>query len=120
MTNAASMFPYLTVHLSIGTLDQIDFECDFEPLVDTGFSGGLAVPADLIPSSVAPDTYPIWRLADGTEVMTPAYTGYITIGNLPPVLTDIIALENAHLLGRAVTNNFRVIFDHGQEVIVES
>ncbi|HEY7063328.1 MAG TPA: hypothetical protein VII06_17755 [Chloroflexota bacterium] len=107
------------VHISIGSAFITEFECDFEPLVDTGFSGAVAVPRGLIPASVIPETLSDWRLADGTQVTAPTYTGYVTIGQLPPVLADIIVLENAALLGRAVTNQFRVIFDHGTRVIVE-
>ncbi len=122
MTQAASSsnFPYLPVHIQIGrSFQTIDFEFDIEPLIDTGFDGGLAVPRDLIPDSVTPIGRSDWRLADETEISTFAYFGYVIIGQLPPVPALVIALAEEALLGRQVTNNFRLIFDHGSQVIVE-
>jgi predicted aspartyl protease len=116
---ASRRFPYLTVHVQIGRAPDIEQEFDLEPLVDTGFSGGLAVSRDLIYSSITPFTHLTWELADQTEVYTPAYEGSVQIGHLPPVPTLIIALGEGELLGRDVTDHFRVIFDHGDRVLVE-
>jgi len=116
---SSSHFPYLSIHLKIGAPDEPGFECDIEPLVDTGFDGGVVVPRGLIPESLEPIDYITWTLADGTEVLTPAYFCSVTIGQLEPVFTAVIPLADTTLLGRHVTDSFRVIFDHGQTVIVE-
>jgi predicted aspartyl protease len=117
--SSSSRFPYLPIHFIIGTPDSIEYEADLETLVDTGFSGGLAVPRDRIPSSISPDGITIWRLADNTEVQVNSYYGYVTIGKFPPIWTSIITLEDKYLLGRDVTNSFKMILDHGQRIIVE-
>jgi predicted aspartyl protease len=116
---SSSNFPYLSVHVIVGTLRNPFFEFDIEPLVDTGFDGGLTVSKDLIPDSIESIGQSVWRLADETEVAAFAYLGYIKIGQLDAVPAVIIALGEEPLLGRSVTNNFRLIFDHGNQIIVE-
>jgi hypothetical protein len=44
----------------------------------------------------------------------------VTIGHLQPVPTAVTALDGDPLLGRHVTNQFRVTFDHGRQIIVET
>jgi predicted aspartyl protease len=116
---SSSRFPYLPVHVEILTPEGVGFEFDIEPLVDTGFDGSLAVPTDLIPDAVTPIGQAEFRLSDETEISTFSYFGYVTLGQLPPVPAVVIALAEESLLGRQVTNNFRLIFDHGNQVIVE-
>jgi hypothetical protein len=88
--------------------------------VDTGFDGGVAVPEDSVDTSMQPDTHLIWNLADGTEILTPSYLGYVEISDLHPVGTAIIALAGESQQGRDVTNHFKLTFDHRQQVIVEA
>jgi predicted aspartyl protease len=88
-------------------------------LVDTGFDGGVTVPPGLIDSSIKPDTQLPWLLADGSEIRTPAYLATVQIGRFQPITTVIIALGDEPLLGREVTDRFRVTFDHGQTILVE-
>ena len=115
----SARFPYLPVHLSLGPRDNPTFEIDVEVQVDTGFDGGVAVPKSLIPDSVTPDGHTDWQLADGTELQAPAYLCNLSNGHFPPVLTAAIALDGDALLGRHVTDTFRVIFDHGASIVVE-
>jgi predicted aspartyl protease len=115
----SSRFPYLPIRIQIGRQEDIQQELDLEPLVDTGFDGGVAVPSDLIDSLVTPDGHLPWYLADGTELLTPAYLASVQIAGLQPVPTVVIALGDESLLGRDVTNHFRLVFDHGHAVIVE-
>ena len=116
---ANSNFPYLRVHVRIGNQQYPDHEFDVEPLVDTGFAGDLAVPRKLIPATVTPSGLSEWELADGTEISAFWFFGYVTIGQLSPVPTVIITLNSHALLGRHVTDRFRVIFDHGRRLLVE-
>ncbi len=115
----SSRFPYLQVHVQIGNQQYPDHEFDVEPLVDTGFDGGLAVPRSTIPDTVTPAGRSMWNLADGSEITASWYFCYVTIGHLPPVPTVVITLDRKALLGRHVTDKFRLIFDHGRRLVVE-
>jgi predicted aspartyl protease len=117
--DSAPRFPYVRIRVQIGSPQHIDQVLDVEAMVDTGFDGGLALPADLIDHVIAPDTHLPWQLADGSEILTPTYVGSVTIEPHQPVVTAIIALGEEPLLGRDVTDHFRLIFDHGRQIIVE-
>jgi predicted aspartyl protease len=115
----STRFPYLQVRVQIGSPRQVDQELQFEALVDTGFDGGISVPSSLVDASIAPDIQLRLFLADGSELPAPAYLATVRIGVLPPVMTLLIALGDEPLLGREVTDRFRVTFDHGREILVE-
>lgn len=115
----SSRYPYLPVHVEIFTQQTKVFEFDIEPMVDTGFDGGLTVPRGLIPSSIPPFGISEWKLADDTEVKLPAYIARVTIGSLQPVATLVIVLGDDPLLGRDVIDHFSLHFDHGNQIIVE-
>jgi hypothetical protein len=115
----STRFPYLRVHVRLGNLQYPDYEFDVEALVDTGFSSGLAVPPDLIPDHVASLGDSDCTLADGTTFLAKAYRGFISVGTFQPVATTVIVLPNQALLGRAVTNHFRLTFFYGRQVILE-
>jgi predicted aspartyl protease len=116
---SSTRFPYLRVQVRVGTARYVDQEIDLEALVDTGFDGGVVVPARLIDPSIRPDTHLSWTLADGSHMRTPAYVATVRVGTLPAVMTVVIALGDEPLVGREVTDRFRVTFDHGREIIVE-
>ena len=116
---SSSRFPYLPILVHIGTRRTVEQSIEIEPLVDTGFDGGVVIPQALLDPSLTPDSQTIWTLADGTDVLAPAYLGYVEIGNLSAVSTAIIALGDEALLGRAVTNRFRLIFERGERIVVE-
>jgi predicted aspartyl protease len=118
-SETSAHFPYLQVHVKVGSPRSIEQELDVEALIDTGFDGGLTVPSALIDPTITPDTHLPWQLADGSQVLTPAYLATVHIGQLQPVLTVLIALGDEPLLGRSVTDSFRLILDHGAQVIVE-
>jgi predicted aspartyl protease len=103
----------------LGNLQYPDYEFDVEALVDTGFDGGLTVPQALIPVRVAPMGQQRCDLADGSLIDAPVYRGFVTIGSLQPVSTYIIVLPHQALLGRAVTNRFRLSFLYGRQVVLE-
>jgi hypothetical protein len=103
----------------IGLLQYPNFEFDIEALVDTGFDGGLTVPESYIPDRV-PDSGPITcHLADGSSLNARFYRGYVAVGPLQPIPTVIIVLPHQALLGRAVTDHFRLSFRYGREVVLE-
>ena len=115
----SSRYPYLSVHVEIFIQKTIVFEFDIEPKVDTGFDGGLTVSRGVIPDSIPPFGTSEWKLADETEIQTPAYIARVTIGSLAPVATLVIVLGDDPLLGRDVIDHFSLHFNHGNQVIVE-
>jgi clan AA aspartic protease len=120
MTVPDYRFPYLSIRVRIRQPSQsTEQEINFSALVDTGFDGGLVIPKDLLDPSLVPIRYVPWKLADESEILAPAFLGEIEVDGLPPVTTVVTSLGAEPLLGRHVTNNFRVIFDHGKQVIVE-
>ena len=115
----STRFPYLSVHVRLGNLQYPSFEFDIEAFVDTGFESGLSVPDGTIPDRVPHQGDMTCILADGTSYNTRAYRGFISVGPLQPIPTIIIALPTQALLGRAVTNRFRLSFLYGREVVLE-
>lgn len=89
-------------------------------LLDTGFTGHLAIPISFLNADVGlPDGRIDWELADGSTIDAPIYLGTLEIVGLPPVPVAITVLGNDYVLGRGVIDRFKVTFDHGQRVIVE-
>lgn len=110
---SSSRFPYLPVQVSLG-----DWTEHTDALVDTGFTGYLVVPVGFL-NGQAPDSYDVWTVADGRRVVASTYAGALQIGNFPPIEVLITVLGDEAILGRSVTNRFRVIFDHGERVFIE-
>ena len=115
----SSRFPYLSVHVRLGNLQYPDFEFDVDALVDTGFDSGLTVPQGLIPDRVYSPGQQWCAFADGNHVLVPFYRGFLTIGSLPPISAVVLVLPHQALLGRAVTNHFRLTFFYGRQVVLE-
>ena len=110
----SSHFPYLPLTLTVrGRIAAI------EALLDTGFDGHVVVPIGLITNGMVPDGSLEWMLADGSVVQAPAYIGSVQVGSFAPVAVVISVLGDEPIVGRAVSDSFRVTLDHGQRVIVE-
>ena len=116
----SSRYPYLPVHVEIFTQQTKVFAFDIEPMVDTGFDGGLTVPRGIIPDSIQPFGTSDWKLADENEIQTSAYIARVTIGSLTAVATLVIVLGDDPLLGRDVIDHFSLHFDHGRRLTVSS
>ena len=111
----SSSYPYLTIRVSLRAGEHVA-----EALVDTGFTGDLVLPTGLLGGSLGlPDAAIDWELADGSTITAPAYIGSLEIIGLPPVPATVTVLGGEHILGRGVIDRFRVIFEHGRELIVE-
>jgi len=106
-------FPYLRFRLEVGRQTH-----DLDALIATGFDGFLAVPPDVLANGQPSDDYQSWSLADGRRVTTPLYLGTINVGDLGTVPALIIAPGDEPLVGRRVTDRFRLILDHGERVIL--
>ena len=118
-STASARFPYLPVHVQIGSPRHIEQELDIEALVDTGFDGAVTISPGTIDPTIVPDMQFNLALADGTELFAPAYLATVRVGTLDAVLTMVIALGEEPLLGRDVIDRYRVVFDHGTRILVE-
>jgi predicted aspartyl protease len=108
-------YPYLTIRIQTRGHDR-----EAAALVDTGFTGDLAVPRSFFEPDVGlPDARSAWELADGTTIDAPLYVATVEIVGLPPIPAALIALGNEFILGRGIIDRFKVTFEHGERVIVE-
>ncbi|HCB22421.1 hypothetical protein A3B42_00505 [Candidatus Daviesbacteria bacterium RIFCSPLOWO2_01_FULL_38_10] len=114
MSLTSSRFPYIQVILRV--LNNI---FKVEALIDTGFDGDVTVPPEMILNGKSPRGYLPWTLASGTKVNAPYFLGKIKIGKFKPFNVLITALGDEPLVGRGVTDKFKVIFDHGRKVVIE-
>lgn len=106
-------FPYLPMRLAVARQTHA-----IEALIDTGFDGDLAVPPDLLTDSV-PDDFQRWTLADGSVVYTPMHFGQVQMDEVGVVDVLVTGLGDEPIVGRGVTDRFRLILDHAERVIVE-
>lgn len=114
MSVISSHFPYLQVALKIS-----DRSFKTEVLIDTGFDGDITVPPEMILNGKPPQGYLLWTLANGEDVNAPYFLGKIGIGKFKTIDVLIKVLGNEPLIGRGITDQFKVIFDHGKKIIVE-
>src|SRR5207248_2778522 len=90
-----------------------------EALIDTGFDGFVAVAPELLANGEPPDDYQTWTLADGSKLSAPFYFGTVHVGDIGAVPAAITALGDEPIVGRRVTDHFRLTLDHGRRVILE-
>lgn len=114
MSLISSHFPYLQATLQVSNRS---FKA--EVLIDTGFDGHITIPPEMILNGKSPDGYLPWTLANGENVRAPYFLGKIRIGKFKPIDVLITVLGDEPLIGRGVTDRFKIIFDHGKKVIVE-
>lgn len=107
-------FPYLQATIKV--LNRI---LKLEFLVDTGFDADVVIPSKMIMNGQPPSGHSRFILADGSLVFAPYFLGSIKIGKYKPIGVSIVCLGDQPLMGRGVTDKFKVIFDHGKKVIVE-
>lgn len=89
-------------------------------LVDTGFTGYLVIPLSaLTPDLGLPDGRVELEVADGRVASTPVFLGTVEVIGFPPFSARVGALGEEYILGRAAIDRFRVIFDHGERLIIE-
>jgi predicted aspartyl protease len=120
----SSRFPYLPlkVHVRLNRDHQIDTLA--EALVDTGFSGDVALPSSWLTNGHLPDGYATWTMADGSATLAAIYLGTVRVVGLEeempsPIPVTITVLGDEVMAGRGLTDRFRLILDHGRELIVE-
>lgn len=107
-------FPFIPIEITVRhRVEKI------EALVDTGFEGDVVVPKGMLTNGDPPDTLLPWQLADGKVVLAPVYAGKIKLGKLSSFTVSVVTLGNEVMIGRGITDRFKVIFDHGRKIIVE-
>ncbi len=109
----SNRFPYLPLTLTVqgGSLN-------VEAILDTGFDGEVVIPQYTLPPWVTPDGLIDWTMANGATVQASAYSGTVLIGHFGPFNVTISSMGNVALIGRALTDLFTIILDHGKQVIV--
>ena len=110
----SSRSPYLRV-----TIRVLNSSLKVEALIDTGFSGEVVLPPKIVMNGQPPKGYSRWTLADGSTTFAPNFLGTLKIGKYKPIGVSITALGDEPLIGRGITDHFKVTFDQGRKVIVE-
>lgn len=93
-------------------------------LIDTGFSGDIAIPDTEELRAYEADAYATWAMADGSEVMAPVFLGTIHFPDLEGEVgviagVSITVLGDQPLIGQGLLRNFTITLDHGRKVILE-
>jgi predicted aspartyl protease len=110
----SSRFPYVPIRVEVRQRTG-----DFEALLDTGFDDDVVVPASWSGNGQPPDGHVRLELGDGSLVVAPYYDGTAGLAGLGSFPVLVIALGDEPIVGRGLTDRFRVTLDHGQRVIVE-
>jgi predicted aspartyl protease len=112
----STTYPYLEIRVTIRG-QQID---SVMAMLDTGFTGHLAVPTAAFSGSLGlPDAAVDWELGDASVIHAPMYFGTVEIIGLAQLPAAITLLGNEPILGRGILDRFRVTFDRGHQIIVE-
>ena len=109
----SSRFPYLPIILHVRQRT-----IRFDALIDTGFEGFIIVPHDTLSGEPADAAIP-YRLADGSSFLCDAFAGTVDLEALGQFPAVVMALGDEWLIGRRITDQLRLILDHGQRVIAE-
>ncbi len=107
-------FPYLPLSIQIR-----EYKADVEALVDTGFEGDVLVPLGFFVIGGPSDFDYNVLLADDTARRFDGYYGRVQVGNLGRFSARVAVGGSEFLVGRRIMDRFRLIFDHGQQPIVE-
>lgn len=110
----STRFPYVPITITVGSI-----AVGFDALLDTGFEGALIAPRTFAATAGRPTGYGVFTLADGSSAAGPAFLGTVAIGTLGTVPIQIVALGDECLTGRELSDLFRIILDHGRQLIVE-
>jgi hypothetical protein len=103
-------YPWIEFELAIGTWDVADLAYP-----DTGFDGGLLIPAGIGREVLAsPDWVPL-RLADGRTDQVRSWGGMMDIAGRQ-FSVEVAAMGTRYLLGREVLDQMEVCFEFGQHL----
>lgn len=106
-------YPYTEFIVTIGTWTLVE-----EAYLDTGFEGGLLLPAYLEDEILASPDRTKFEIADGAMVMLPAWTGYIELSTCQ-FSVEVAAMGSRFLLGREILDKLTVCFERGKRVTIQ-
>jgi predicted aspartyl protease len=120
----STKYPFLPLTVRVRITNRKNLNLDIQGLIDTGFSGDIAIPATGELREHEPDAYATWAMADGSEVMAPVFLGTIRFPDLDEekatmVGVTITVLADQSLIGQSVLRNFTLTLDHGKRVVLE-
>jgi predicted aspartyl protease len=120
----STRYPFLPLAVQLRISNRKNMNLDIQGLVDTGFSGDIAIPATEDLKQYEADAYATWAMADGSEVMAPVFLGTIRFPDLEDesgvmVGVTVTVLGDQPLIGQSVLRNFTLTLDHGKQVILE-
>ncbi len=103
-------YPWIEFGLSIGTWDVADLAYP-----DTGFDGGLLIPAGTGREVLASPAWVPMRLADGETIQVRSWGGIVEIADhrFP---AEVAAMGTRYLLGREMLDQMEVCFEFGRRV----
>lgn len=107
-------YPYVEAVITIGIWSVIDYVW-----LDTGYEGGVIVPARLVDEIWAEPEREPFAMADGIIIRAPQWTGSIQIEDHSFQNVGIAAMGPRFLLGREVLDQMTVCFVRGREVRLE-
>ena len=107
-------FLYLPIKV---TLRQNEF--DLKAFLDTGFSGILILPPNMVTNGKPPDLYSNCQLANDSIIRIPTYIGSVKFWNKKFSNITILAMGDEPIIGREVIKYFRITLDHGKKIILE-
>src|SRR5947208_13688455 len=113
----SSRFPYIPLRIEFANSV---YSLDLETFIDTGFDGDLILPLRLFTELPSPRGQATWRMADGSSVDSPYYPTRVQMLGLADTFeANASLLGDEALIGRLITNRFRITLDHGRVVVVE-
>src|SRR5438477_367510 len=105
----SARFPYLPLHIELP-----NHALDVEALLDTGFDGDIVLSPATVLNGEPPDHFETWTLADGTDILAPAFFASAQLPGFASLPVVVTALGDEPIVGRGVTDRFRVTLDHGR------
>lgn len=105
-------YPYLDIGIVVGT-----WQTTAHVYPDTGFEGGLMIPAGVGREVLASPSDAQFMLPGRYVVEAPLWTGRVSIGNME-FDADIVAYGDRFLLGRDVLDQLEICFSYGRDVRV--
>ena len=107
-------YPYLPVQIAFTASQKV---IQVEALVDTGFDGDIVFAESYANELGEPDSLVRWRLADGSYAVAACYEATAVAAGMGapfPVYVSVLGYES--MVGRALTDRFRVTLDHGSRL----
>jgi len=111
----STRFPYLEIQVTVRGKTVQDWA-----YIDTGFDGYVVVPHNQVQVLGPGDYVSLWELGDASLAPAEEYLGQVRLmGTATDLLARVTALGDEYLIGRALLDRWRIIFDRGQGVEVE-